>query len=1084
MTMISASALRQVRSLDDLLEFLEEELDWPLAGLGLEEVSYAYTAAELGIDDESLGRLQSLRRLRPLSAEQPWGVIFAEFDGPRLPITPLRRLLQGLVRKKRAGSAGDRQTWDLDDLLFFVTTGAGEAIEIHLLAFFDADAPSIEIRSLPWRPRQSPDLHLERLAGELLPGLEWPADPSDTLAWRNEWRNAFKLRHGEAIGSAARLADRMAATAQALRSEIERSLSAEAGRGPLSGLMEEIREELVADVTVEAFADMASQTLVYGVLAARVIDPSSFGASPALAALPFSAGFLSALFERVYDSSVGLDLDEAGLGQLVADLRHTTNVEAVLDQFGSSVRGGDPVVHFYEEFLKAYDRRLRVDAGAFYTPRPVVRFMIEAVDNLLRTELGLSDGIHDATSWGTVAGRLGASIPPGVDPSQPFVRVLDPATGTGTFLTEWLRRGPADRSQLSETDLEAAVAPSAVGLELMLGPYAVANLKLRLAEHSHGGENRASVLLTDTLAHPPPEAQLSGMEDPVAAEGQEASGLKLDADFTVIVGNPPYGRPSAGSNAGRAGGVVRNGVPGVEPLIRDLLKPMEASGDAARHARSLYNAYVYFWRWATWQLAELKPKPGLVAFVTASSFLDGVSFRGLRQHLRETFDQLHIVDLGGDSRSTTGQVDENVFDIRIPVAICIGVRRSDARSGACAVSYSRVYGTRDEKFSALAGGIESLSFMAVEGAGMDPFVPSEEDDGGLLPLDSLLSWSARGIQFSRTWPVAEEPGVLRDRWDLLLEQEPDARGVAVKETRDVQASRSYKSFHSGEALPPLRSLMAGDEFDSLRRVGFRSFDTQWCIADRRVIDMPRPPLWRSALKNQIFLVTNQQQDLGNGPYLVASPAVPDLNFFNNRGGLVFTVLTESGEANFGGDIRSLMVEGTSPSWSDTIAFIYGCLGTPAAARYELSAGGLPAVPSGVDIAVFEGLVSVGRRLLALHLGERPTSEVQRTAAPPPSDYEYSAGDEILRVGDQVFRDVPLGVWSFEVGGMQVVKSWIGYRMVERAGRRSSPLDEIRPATWDWPSELDHLIEKLIGTLDLEMEASELLGRAVGRQSPK
>ena len=182
--------LRVVRCLDDVLKYLADELDWPVEAGDLEEATFEYSPDEIGVPAERTPQLVSLRQLRPLTTNQPWGVFFIEFNGPRLPVTPLRRLLQGLVAKKRASRDRGHRTWLLDDLLFVITTDSGDTVEVHFLAFFEA-GPTPEIRSLPWRPAQSPNQHLRRLADDLLPQLRWPDNPSDVGAWRAQWREAF-----------------------------------------------------------------------------------------------------------------------------------------------------------------------------------------------------------------------------------------------------------------------------------------------------------------------------------------------------------------------------------------------------------------------------------------------------------------------------------------------------------------------------------------------------------------------------------------------------------------------------------------------------------------------------------------------------------------------------------------------------------------------------------------------------------------------------------------------------------------------------------------------------------------------------
>lgn len=451
MTPFDPERLRQVRTLDNVLGFLAEQLDWPTRDFELDDASFEFTAEELGVPRNQVPALRRLRQLRPLTTAQPWGIFFLEFEGPKLPVTPLRRLLRAVVARKRATS-GTQRTWQLDDLLFIATTDSGDSVELHLVAFFDTGGPQPEIRSLPWNPDHSPRQHLVRLAVELLPKLEWPADTNEIDVWRSSWREAFALRHGEALTSAAHLADRMALTAHDLRERVAAAIAAEAGEGAFSMLLTEIRDELVSDVDEDRFADMCAQTLVYGALTARVIDPAGFGASPVLTTVPLANPFLTSFFEQVHDQVTALDLEAAGLETLVADLR-ASNVEAVLDQFGATSAGGDPVIHFYERFLQAYDARMRADVGAFYTPQAVVQCIVSLVDDALRTRFGLEAGIADSATWRDVAATTGLQVPPGVHERSPFVAMLDPATGTGTFLVEWLRR--AHRS-FSEAHDEAA----------------------------------------------------------------------------------------------------------------------------------------------------------------------------------------------------------------------------------------------------------------------------------------------------------------------------------------------------------------------------------------------------------------------------------------------------------------------------------------------------------------------------------------------------------------------------------------------------------------------------------------------------
>ena len=1111
MVTLNPDRLRRVKTIDDVLEYLSDELDWPISTGNLEEATFDYTSEELGIPAERLPHLERLRQLRPITTNQPWGIFFLEFSGPRLPITPLRRLLHVLVTKKRAGGGGDQKTWGLDDLLFIISTDAGDTIELHFLAFFDVDSPTVELRSLPWRPGQSPNQHMRRLAGELLPHLEWPDDPSDIAGWRAEWREAFKLRLGEAIRSATTLAERMAKTAIDLREQFTAAIVAERGDGPFSRLLDEVHRELVADVNQERFADMCAQTLVYGVLSSRVTDPIAFGASPTLSSVPLTNPFLAAFFEQVHDQAHDLDLEGSGLDQLVADLRES-NVEAILDQFGSTAKGGDPVIHFYEEFLKQYDRKMRADAGAFYTPQPIVEFIVRTVDELLRSRFGLEMGVADGATWATVAERNGFAVPDGVDAVHPFVSMLDPATGTGTFLVAWLRRARESfKVQHPSGDwpshLRSHVLPAMHAFELMLGPYAIAHLKVALELNDEGvTDGDVCILLTDSLDLADHELKFETMRDPVAVEGELAAELKASERFTVVIGNPPYDREQkvSGDTGKRKGGVVRYGVKGfTKPLLDDVITPMQAAG-LGKHVKNLYNDYVYFWRWAAWQATELPPGPGIVAFITASSYLDGVSMGGLRSLLRRDFDELWIVDLGGEGRGAL--VEENVFEIRTPVAIAFGVCTgsvSRASGGECEVRYMRVGGSREEKFDVLRSlRLTEEITTNVPGLGLDTFTPRSTSDYATWPeLIDIFPWIHSGCQVKRTWPISESTEVLERRWKALVTEVPRRRAILMKETRDRTIEATPSGLLGGGRLKAIMRLTVGELPEGIERYGYRSFDRQWLIADHRLADFPRPELWRARGPHQIYLTTLTSTKLGRGPVLTVSPYVPDLDHFRGSYGAKNVMPLYRDRFGHEPNVPHGLLEaigsavGRPISVEDLAAYVHAILGTGAFSEMfadELAEGAGPVhVPITADAGLFSKAVSFGRDLLWWHTwGERFGSGgrdgdlpegLARELTPVhgyPDTFSYVAGEERLFVGTGSFGPIPASVWQFEVSGLKVLQSWVGYRMAVRKGRKSSPLDEVRPQRWTFSTELLELVSILQHTVQVTPVAAALLREIV------
>jgi len=338
---------------------------------------------------------------------------------------------------------------------------------------------------------------------------------------------------------------------------------------------------------------------------------------------------------------------------------------------------------------------------------------------------------------------------------------------------------------------------------------------------------------------------------------------------------------------------------------------------------------------------------------------------------------------------------------------------------------------------------------------------------------------------------------LRRRWKALLDAPRPKRPALLKETRDVRADGVYKSFRSGEGLPRIAGLQADAEPDALCEIMFRSFDRQFCIADRRVIDMPRPALWRSARSNQqVFLVSIPDQGLGPGPVLVAGTGVPDLNAFNNRGGLVLPMMrvTANGRPSF--NLASALMDrlereyGTPPNPTDVVSYFYGILGSPAffAKFGDTLAHGNLVVPITADSRLFVRAARLGKRLLWLHtFGTRfsdgrdlpePSASEKQPISHYPETFDWEQESSSLIVGDGVIGPVSREVWAFEVSGLKPLQSWLGYRMKVRKGRKSSPLDEIRPKRWTFTAELLSLLAILEQTVEVTPEAATLLEEIV------
>jgi predicted helicase len=479
------------------------------------------------------------------------------------------------------------------------------------------------------------------------------------------------------VSSPKELAERMARVARLIRDTILRALRTEDAGGSLHDQMKGFREVLLHDMGEEQFADMYAQTICYGLFAARVNHrgTDAFTRRNAAHELPRTNPFLRKLFQHV----AGPDLDEEPHAWAVdglSELLNRTNVKAILQDFGRATRREDPVVHFYETFLAAYDPRMREARGVYYTPEPVVSYIVRSVDHILKTNFKLRDGLADST-------KIKVKNPAGKGALETHkVLILDPATGTGTFLhgvvNHIYESFRANRGMWSSYVSEHLL-PRLFGFELLMAPYAVAHMKLglQLAETGYEFETdeRLRVYLTNTLEEAHEVSRMPLFTQWLAEEANEASRIKQDAPVMVVLGNPPYSGHSANTGAW-----IANLLRGRDTLSnKETGNYFEVDGKplGERNPKWLNDDYVKFIRFAQWRIEQTGY--GVLAFITNHGYLDNPTFRGMRQSLMETFDDIYVLNLHGNSkkkeRAPDGSKDENVFDIQQGVAICLMVKR-------------------------------------------------------------------------------------------------------------------------------------------------------------------------------------------------------------------------------------------------------------------------------------------------------------------------------------------------------------------------------------------------------------------------
>lgn len=690
--------LRTITDTTQLVRYLHTELDWPVDVEDVDDAFFDWHPDELFLNDEHRVAIGNIKQLRPLSSGQPWGIFFVEFERKRLPIVVLRRVLNSLAIKRRANAkkGGGHQTWQARDLLFVSSFGAAGHREIALAHFTDesehGDLPVLRV--LGW-DEDDTTAQLAYVARTLHNRLRWPArtDGAEAQqAWREQWAGAFKLQYRQAINDAKSLALALAQLAKRIRVRANDVLKAESARGHLHKLHQAFKDNLIADLTPDGFADMFAQTIAYGLFTAHVSRGSgALVADDVALMVPSTNPFLRDLLQdflqaagRARQRHQRVDFDELGINDVVELLRHAPMYD-ILRSFNSERPGEDPVIHFYEDFLKAYDKKMRARRGVFYTPRPVVQFIVRSVHEILQTEFGIEDGLASTITWGEMRKRQPElALPAHTGDDTPFVQILDPATGTATFLVETIdliHRHMLAKWRAARLDADQIVAewnvyvrehllPRLHGFELMMAPYAIAHMKigLKLAETGYTFPEdgpRVNVFLTNTL-EPPHEIQpqLSSLAPMLAHEARAANLTKERLATTVIIGNPPY-----------AGHSVNNNVPSIVNAVHeykrgypDLQKPGQG--------KWLQNDYVKFIRFAELRLTGTGV--GILGFITDHSYLDNPTFKGMRRHLRASFPWLRIADLHGNSKkkeqTADGGKDESVFAITQGTAVGLFAR--------------------------------------------------------------------------------------------------------------------------------------------------------------------------------------------------------------------------------------------------------------------------------------------------------------------------------------------------------------------------------------------------------------------------
>ena len=1093
--------LANIKRFDQLIAYLRDEMAWPIEGADFDDLTFEYTPEELGIETKSAAKIQEIKRLRPLTPNQPWGIFFVKFEPKKLPVVALRRILGQVTLKKRASANSfERQAWAADDLLFVSNYGEGAARQISFAHFAvpagSRDLPTLKV--LGWDDRDTA-LHLDVIARELSEHLAWPEDEDDADAWRGQWRAAFTLRYREVVTTSHNLSIRLAELARKIRDRIQTALAIETEDGRITRLMKAFQEALVHDLDNDGFADMYAQTIAYGMLSARIADPHRKTADDFAGHMrtnPFLRDLMDTFLQvggwQTKMGGRGVNFDELGVAEVV-ELLDDANMEAVIRDFGDRNPREDPVIHFYELFLKEYDPKKRMQRGVFYTPLPVVSYIVRSVDTLLRTEFGLADGLADTTTWDQMARRhANLEIPQGISPDQDFVQILDPATGTGTFLVEtigvihktlkekWHTQG-YDEQQVKSLWNEYVpkhLLPRLHGYELLMAPYAIAHLKIGLKLYETGyrfkSSERGRIYLTNALE--PAKDFSQGTFDFVipalANEALEVDEVKRAARFTVVVGNPPYSGHSANK-----GEWIASLIDDYKQGFPELKKPAQA--------KWLSDDYVKFIRFA--QSVLIRTGTGTLGFITNHSYLDNPTFRGMRQSLLQDFNNIHFLDLHGNStkkeRAPDGGKDENVFDIKQGVAIGLFVKGAVDNNSLAQVCHADLWGVREAvadggKYGWLA--TNDINSATANSEGVSPRAPQHL----FVPRDEVLI-----NEYEAAWPIPKifspsgnpAPGIIttHDQFAISWTRKEAASKVerlltttSEQEAREIWHLCSQKQWQYDRAKRQL-----AEEFwrEWIETVLYRPFDFRVTVFDRNVAVHRRERVMRHMLAgvNLGLCIGRAGQVIGSDSWDVAfvSEDISDFNLFRRGGNCLFPLYTYASEVMthfsggrepnldrefvdaFGSAIHLRFTSDDAGDLDtifgpkDVFNYLYAVLHSPEYRRRyaDFLKSDFPRVPLPGNRALFADIIGPGARLVSLHLMEAEGTDAQVTFPDTGSnqvDKVYYAPTTDGLPGrvwinhKQHFENIEPEVWAFTIGGYRPADKWLK----DRKGRTLSEDD--------------------------------------------
>ena len=903
----------------------------------------------------------------------------------------------------------------------------------------------------------------------------------------------FLAHKATAVGTPKELAMRMARQAHLIRNLIINAFEKEPKGGNLHSQLAAFRDNLIPDLSADYFADMYAQTIAYGLFAARCTNSGGkdFTRQDAAYLLPKTNPLLRKLFNQI----AGPDLDDriAWLVDDLAQLLAQADMEAVLKDFGKRTAREDPVVHFYETFLKEYDPRIREMRGVYYTPEPVVSYIVRSIDHFLKTRFDRSLGLADDKTL-----------------------ILDPAVGTATFLymvINEIHQAIISQGQkgLWNDYVTEKLLPRIFGFELLMAPYAVAHLKLGLLLQETGyrfqSDQRLGIYLTNTLEEAFKKSeQLAGFNEYIVEEANAAAEIKKEKPIMVVLGNPPYSGISANASV-RTVTDPRTGKPKQElTWIGELIEDYKVIDGQPLGERKhwLQDDYVKFIRFGQWRIKETGN--GVLAFITNHGYIDNPTFRGMRQSLMSTFTDIYILNLHGNvkKRETCpdGSKDENVFDIQQGVAIGILVKET-GKEASGKIHYADIWGLREGKYHTLfETDIDDTKWTELTPT--PPFYFFNPYEAKLEP------------EYEKGWKVTDifpinSTGIVTARDDIVIDFDSQTLVERVTEFADSLISddglRNKYFGHKKEGkyppgdtrgwkLPEARQKLQNEKDPSafIRPCLYRPFDIRHVFYSSYMVDWSRPEVMRHMLarENVAILTTRQTRDQWDAFATRSIVGHKSLSAYDITSLFPLYLYPTKGEMQLGSGYRRPNLnpefikavseklglkfvedgrgdlEGTFGP-EDIFHYTYAVFHSPTyRTRYaEFLKIDFPRLPLASDKGLFQSLAAKGAELVSLHLMELPvlTNFITRYPIAGSNTVEKVSYDEnnqrVYINKTQYFEGVPPEVWECHIGGYQVCQKWLKDR-------------KSRTLTYDELTHYQKVIVALQETIRLMAEIDEII----------